>query len=220
MGKKRAGVTSYAHLQKGGQIVISAIVLAAGLSTRMKRLKQLLPYGEHTVVEQVVSVLLASPVDEVLVVTGHERVAVEEVLAKWPVRTIFNPNYAEGDMLSSAQAGLEAVAADSQAALLAVGDMPAIRADVVKQLIQAYRAAGDDHVYIPSYQMRAGHPVLVPRPYWGAILALPVGDNLRSVLRAETTRVQWVLVDTPSVLQDLDTPVDYQRALELRQGQG
>jgi molybdenum cofactor cytidylyltransferase len=197
--------------------MISAIVVAAGLSTRMGQLKQLLPYGEHTVIEQVVSVLLASPVDEVLVVTGHERGAVETALAKWPIKTVFNADYAEGEMLSSVQVGLRAVATEGEAALLAVGDMPAIEGDVVAHLIQAYRAAGNNFVYIPSYQMRAGHPVLVPRPYWGAILSLPKGDTLRSVLRAESTRVQWVVVDTPSVLRDMDTPADYQRELGLRQ---
>jgi molybdenum cofactor cytidylyltransferase len=200
--------------------VISAIVLAAGLSTRMGRLKQLLPYEEHTVVEQVVSALLASPIDEVLVVTGHEREAVEATLARWQVRTVFNPDYAQGEMLSSVQAGLRATSVASQAALLAVGDMPAIQPGVITRLIHAYRATGDDFVYIPSYQMRAGHPVLVPRPHWGAILSSPRGENLRSVLRAKNRRVQWVVVDTPSVLRDIDTPADYRRELELRQKQG
>ncbi len=132
------------------------------------------------------------------------------------MRTVFNPHYAQKEMLSSAQAGLRAVKAESQAALLAVGDMPAIERDVVVQLIQAFRAAGEDVVYIPSYQMRAGHPVLVPRPYWQAILSLTVSDSLRSVLRARGTRVQWVAVDTPSVLRDMDTPTDYKRELGLR----
>jgi molybdenum cofactor cytidylyltransferase len=200
--------------------VISAIVLAAGLSTRMGQLKQLLPYEEHTVIEQVVSALLASPVDEVLVVTGHKREAVEAALVRWPVKAVFNPDYAQGEMLSSVQAGLRATSAACQAALLAVGDMPAIQPSVIARLICAYRAAGDDFVYIPSYQMRAGHPVLVPRPHWGAILSLPRGENLRSVLRAKDTHVQWVVVDTPSVLRDIDTPSDYQRELELRQKQG
>ncbi len=196
--------------------MISAVVLAAGLSTRMGRLKQLLPYGEHTVIEQVVSVLLASPVDEVLVVTGHERAAVESALARWSVRTVFNPHYAEGEMLSSVQVGLRSTSAESQAALLAVGDMPAIEEDVVARLVRAYRTKGDEAVYIPSYRMRAGHPVLVPRPYWPAILALPAEANLRSVLRAEETPVQWVVVNTPSVLRDMDTPGDYERELRLR----
>jgi molybdenum cofactor cytidylyltransferase len=181
----------------------------------MGRLKLLLPYGEHTVIEQVVSVLLSSPVDEVLVVTGHERAAVEAALARWPVRIVFNPDYAVGEMLSSAQVGLRSVAADTRAVLLAVGDMPAIEVEVVAQLVTDYQATGDGGVYIPSYRMQAGHPVLIPRPLWPAILALPAGANLRSVWRVEGTRVQWVGVDTPSVLRDMDTPEDYEQELRL-----
>ncbi len=197
--------------------MISAVVLAAGLSTRMGRPKLLLPYGERTVVEQVVSVLLASAADEVLVVTGHERAAVERALTGWPVLTVFNPDYAAGEMLSSVQAGLKAVAPESQAALLAVGDMPGIQAGVVAQLVAAYiESSSDDYVYIPSYQMRAGHPVLVPHTYWPAILALPRGTSLRSVWQAEGSRIHWVTVDTPSVLRDMDTPADYERELRLR----
>jgi molybdenum cofactor cytidylyltransferase len=197
--------------------MISAIVLAAGLSTRMKRPKQLLPYGQHTVIEQIVSVLLAAFVDEVLVVTGHERGAVEAALAKWPVQTAFNPDYAEQEMLSSVQVGLRALPVTSQMALLAVGDMPAIQTDVVNELVRAYRQGEDDAVYIPSYKMRAGHPILVPRPFWGAILSLPADETLRSVLRAKSTQVRWVVVDTPSVLRDMDTPEDYERELGLRE---
>jgi molybdenum cofactor cytidylyltransferase len=193
--------------------MISAVILAAGLSSRMSRPKQLLPYAEHTVIEQVVSVLLASPVDEVLVITGHQRLAVEARLAQWPVRTVFNPGYAEHEMLSSVQAGLEAVSAESQAALLALGDMPAIEEAVITQLVRAYHAAGDASVYIPSYRGRAGHPVLVPRPYWQAILSLPADDTLRSVLRADSTHVHWEVVHTPSVVRDMDTPADYAREL-------
>jgi molybdenum cofactor cytidylyltransferase len=196
--------------------MISAVILAAGLSNRMGRLKLLLPYGEHTVIEQVASVLLASPVDDVLAVTGHKHAAVQTTLAKWPVHTVFNPHYADGEMLSSVQAGLRAISPDSRAALLVAGDMPGIEGGVVAQLIQAYRTTGDDFVYIPSYQMQAGHPVLVPHPYWPAILALPAGDSLRAVLRAESTRVQWVVVGTSSVLRDMDTPADYERELGLR----
>jgi molybdenum cofactor cytidylyltransferase len=222
--------------------MISAIVLAAGLSARMGRPKLLLPYGERTVVEQVVSVLLASPADEVLVVTGHEREAVELALTGWPVLTVFNPDYAAGEMLASVKVGLEAVAPESQAALLAVGDMPAVEAGVVVQLVAAYTSlpespvlpapaaqtqaseakdlpsgrSSDDCVYIPSYQMRAGHPVLVPRSYWPAILALPRGGSLRSVWQAEGSCIHWVTVDTPSVLRDMDTPEDYERELHLR----
>jgi molybdenum cofactor cytidylyltransferase len=193
--------------------MISAVILAAGLSSRMSQPKQLLPYAEHTVIEQVVSVLLASPVDEVLVITGHQRTRVEARLVRWPVRIVFNPNYAEHDMLSSVQVGLKALSATSRAALLALGDMPAIEEDVITQLVQAYHAAGDECVYIPSYRRQAGHPVLVPRPYWPAILSLPADDTLRSILRADNTQVHWEVVHTASVVRDIDTPADYAREL-------
>jgi molybdenum cofactor cytidylyltransferase len=197
--------------------MISAIILAAGLSVRMGHLKQLLPYGEHTIVEQVVSVLLAAPVDEVLVVTGYRRAAVEAVLRKWPIRTVYNPCYAEGEMLSSVQAGLRALSDESRTALLMPGDMPGIEHEVVARLVDAYSAAGDDGMAFPSYRMRAGHPVLVPRSYWSAILSLPSGDNLRSVLRAESALIHWVAVHNPSVLRDVDTPEDYRRELGMRE---
>jgi molybdenum cofactor cytidylyltransferase len=97
------------------------------------------------------------------------------------------------------------------------GDMPGIEHEVVTRLVEAYSAAGNDGVVIPSYRMRAGHPVLVPRSYWPAILSLPSSDNLRSVLRAESARVHWVAVHTPSVLRDVDTPEDYRRELGIRE---
>lgn len=184
----------------------------------MGRVKQLMPYGRHSVVEQVVATLLESPVDDVVVVTGHERARVESTLEGWPVRTVFNPDYAEGEMLSSVQSGLRVLGTDSQAVTLVLGDMPGLEGDVVRQLVQAFHTTGDESVYIPSYQMRAGHPVLVPRPYWQTILALPPEASLRSVLRGPDTPVVWVEVDTPSVLRDMDTPEDYEQELRRLDG--
>ena len=193
--------------------MISAVVLAAGLSTRMGRLKQLLPYAEHTVIEQVVATLLASPVEDIVVVTGHERAQIDATLEKWSVRVVFNPSYAEGEMLSSVQGGLRTLPSASQAALLVLGDMPGQKADVVRQLVQVYRATGDGSIYVPSYRMRAGHPVLVPRPFWQAVIEAPCQASLRSVLRGPDTPISWVEVDTSSVLRDVDTPKDYEQEL-------
>lgn len=196
--------------------MISAVVLAAGMSTRMGRPKLLLPYGQHTVIEQVVATLLASLVDEVVVITGHEQARLETLLEHWPVRTVHNPGYSEGEMLSSLQIGLRSVAPISQAALLVLGDMPALDGDVVRQLIQTYRASDGTSVVIPSYRMRAGHPVLIPPCCWQEILDLPEGANPRSVLRGPDTSVIWMEVNSPSVLQDIDTPQDYHRGLRHR----
>ena len=62
----------------------------------MGALKQLLPYGQHTVIEQIVSILLQCSLDEVVVVTGHERLIIEAKLAAWSVCPVFNSNSQAG----------------------------------------------------------------------------------------------------------------------------
>ncbi|MCU0501824.1 MAG: hypothetical protein MUC51_08670, partial [Anaerolineae bacterium] len=70
-------------------------------------------------------------------------------------------------------------------------------------------AAGRDSIVIPSYQMRAGHPILLPRWVWPEILACQ--GTLREVLAAHRGQTDYLAVPTSSVLADLDTPEDYER---------
>ncbi len=191
--------------------MVSAIVLAAGRSIRMGRFKPLLPFNSRTVIEQIVSVLLEGPVAEVLVITGHDHEAIEQRLGGWPVRTVFNPRYMTGEMLSSIQTGLRAATAD--AALIALGDQPALERSVVAQIVSAYDHGLGDIIF-PSYQMRRGHPLLVDHQHWADILALDEPQTLRDFFKGADRDLSHVEVDTPSVLQDMDTPADYQRALQ------
>jgi molybdenum cofactor cytidylyltransferase len=192
--------------------VITAIVLAAGLSTRMGRPKPLLPWGQHTVIEHILSVLLDCPVEEILVITGHEREAVEKRLAGWPARAVFNPQYAAGEMLSSIQSGLRAAAREASAALIVLGDQPALEQAVVEQVVSAY-GQGAGSLIFPSYQRRRGHPLLVGRRHWPDIVALGEGQSLRELFRGIDHGIFHVEVTTSGVLRDMDTPADYAREL-------
>lgn len=192
--------------------MISGIVLAAGLSTRMGRPKQLLPFGQHTVIAQVVAVLQESGLDEIVVVTGHERRAIEAALANRPARCVFNPDFAEGEMVSSVQVGLRAASPEARAALIALGDQPHIEPEVVRRLIAAYRQTGAS-IVMPTHGGRRGHPIVIDRSLWPEVLALPWNDNLRMVVRAHSEEILHVPVETAAVLRDLDTPEDYE---ELR----
>jgi molybdenum cofactor cytidylyltransferase len=194
------------------RVSVSAIVVAAGLSTRMGEPKQLLPYRKHTVIEQIVSVLLKCPLDEVVVVTGHERQAIEAKLAAWPVRPVLNPNYQAGEMLSSVQCGLSALGPDVRAALIVLGDQPQLEAVVVRQLVEAYQEVRAGLV-IPSFHMRRGHPILIDRAYWQEILGLDPDKTLRDVISTHADEILYVAVETDSVLRDIDTPEEYQREL-------
>jgi molybdenum cofactor cytidylyltransferase len=179
----------------------------------MGTLKQLLPFGERTVLAHIVSTLENCPVDEILVITGHERAAIEEALSSSSAKTIFNPNYATGEMLSSIQAGLAAASDSAVAALIFLGDQPALDQTVVEQIVVAHRN-GPGSIVIPSYQMRRGHPILIAREHWAAILALDSSESLRDFLRrVNPSTIQHINVPTTSILGDMDTPADYRREL-------
>lgn len=189
--------------------MIAAVVLAAGLSRRMGRPKLPLPWGEKTVIEKVVQSVLDGGVEQVLVVTGGARQEVEAALDRWPVQFVFNPHYADQEMLVSLQIGLRALGGDIVAALVCLGDQPQIQAEVVRKIYEAYQQ-DQSAIVVPSYHMRRGHPWLLPREHWNEVLALPAESNLRAYLQTNAGIIHYVVVDTPSILADLDTPQDYQ----------
>lgn len=194
--------------------------MAAGLSRRMGTNKLLLPFGQHTVLAQVVSVLQDCPLAEIVVVTGHEREKIEASLGRHSakhggLRFVYNPNYATGDMLSSIQAGLAAMPGDLGAALIVLGDQPQLERRIVDQVIAAHAPGA---VIIPSFNRRGGHPILMDRACWAEVLALPLDASLRELLRAHPGWLRYIEVDTESILQDMDTPEDYHRVIGRKQG--
>lgn len=193
---------------------IGAVVLAAGKSVRMGQPKMAMPWGDTTVIGQVVATLASAGLGEVVVVTGGGRDDVERALdclpRDWPVRIIFNPDFVAGEMLSSIQTGVAELGNSCEAALIALGDQPQIEADVVVTILDTYYQSGASLV-IPSFGMRRGHPMLIARSLWAELLALRSPQTLRELIQANQGEIVYVNVDTPSILQDLDTPEDYHR---------
>lgn len=193
--------------------MISAIVLAAGLSSRMGQFKPLLPYGKCAVIEQIVTVLIKSSVEDVIVVTGFKHQAIETQLKNWPVTLVYNPMYATGAMLTSLQVGLKAANTESTGILLTLGDQPAIKREVVEKVIDAFHK-NEESIIIPSYRRRRGHPLLIPRTYWSDVHSLRDGQTLRDFL-GSINDIFHVEVYTSSILRDMDTINDYHRELAL-----
>ena len=174
----------------------------------MGRNKMLLPYGASTVIETVVTRALACPsVGEVVVVTGHEPDRLAAQLTAYPVRCVFNPAYAQAEMIVSLQAGLRALSGTATAALLALGDQPRIQSAMVQQVAAAVQPGG---IVIPSFQMKRGHPIGLDRALWDEVLALPDTATLRDFLRVHETHIRYILAEDDSVLKDMDTPEDYE----------
>lgn len=191
---------------------IGAIVLAAGLSTRMGRPKMLLPWGESTVLGRVVCTLHRAGIAPILVVTGAFREEVETLLQALPCPTVrvHNPRFEDGEMLHSLITGVENLPGDLDAVLVALGDQPQIEGEVVKRILERF-AQQHSKIIVPSYQMRRGHPWLVARDLWEELMTLALPRTLRDFLNAHQDEIDYLVVDTPSVLQDLDTPEDYER---------
>jgi molybdenum cofactor cytidylyltransferase len=196
---------------------VAAIVLAAGRSTRMGQTKQTLPWGEVTVVGEVVRRLQASSVAQIIVVTGAEREAVQQAVADAqvaggpPVAFAHNLAFAQSEMAWSFQAGLRAAQGTCLAALVVLADQPRLNSSVVENLIARWRET-QAAVVAPFYQGRRGHPMLFDRGAWPALMALPIDANPRQALE-HLPSVVPVQADDDSVLHDLDTPEAYARAV-------
>lgn len=192
--------------------MISAILLAAGESRRMGEFKQLLSIGGKSFVEHCVDNLLASRVDELIIVTGHRALDVRRAVGERPVRFAHNVDYLSG-MASSIKCGFSALSEDSQACVVALVDQPTIGEDVINLVIDRYRNT-HEIIVIPTYRGRSGHPIILDRSLNSEILTMDPEQGLRQVVHAHQNQVARVEVYTEAVLEDCDLPEDYQRILK------
>jgi molybdenum cofactor cytidylyltransferase len=191
---------------------LAGVVLAAGESRRMGRPKQLLPFGEGTILERVVDTVLTAGVGEVLVVLGHLADSVRVVLGDRPVRAVINESYRQG-MLSSVKCGVRAISAGYDAVLFALGDQPHIEYTVVSEVMRAYRT-GHAGIVIPRYGAKKGHPIIINlHKYREAIINLPEDAGLNALMQAHTDDVCLIDVATEDIIRDIDVPDDYTREL-------
>ena len=194
-------------------IKIHGILLSAGLSTRMGEPKQLLPFGNSTIIETIIDSMLGSKLDEVIVVIGHESEKVHGKIQNMPVKVVFNPNYKQG-MLTSAQCGVQALPDCADAFALMLVDQPFITSDLINCVVEAYKES-DKGIALPSYNYRRGHPAIFNRRYASDILSLDAeSGGIRSLFKKNADDIQYVIVDTNRVLKDIDYRKDYEEALQ------
>lgn len=191
---------------------IAGIVLAAGESKRMGGPKMILPWANNTVIGQIIKILKKAGLNDILVVTGGWREEVKRVLVNYQVRSVYNPNYKDGGMVSSVQVGIEALEPGYDAALITLGDQPFIKLDVVTSILNFYRTSSSVLI-VPSYEMQRGHPWLVDKSLWGEIHKLGKANTLRDFLNMNQGLINYLQVNSNSILLDLDTPEDYQKNL-------
>ena len=165
---------------------VGAVILAAGQSKRMGRNKMLLPFDRSTVIATIVSEVTSASVSEAVVVTGYEADKIEAALKAYPVRCVFNPDYAQAEMLVSMQMGLRSMSEHPQAVLMVLGDQPRIRREVVQRVI----GAGEPGALMPVFGRRlvfreAGFPVIGFDSDQKKVAALNAGESYIKHIGAE-----------------------------------
>jgi molybdenum cofactor cytidylyltransferase len=193
---------------KGQMSKVGAVILAAGRSRRMGRQKLLLPWKGGTVISHIVDEVLAAGVGCVVVVVGADEGAVREALVGRAVEFVRNPDD-EGEMITSVRCGLRALA-ECGGALIVLGDQPALSSRWIKSLISLFDGR---RIVLPSFDGKRGHPVLLPRRFFDDVLSKFEGDGLKGLLDAKRGEVVEWPVDERGVVDDLDTPEDYARAV-------
>jgi molybdenum cofactor cytidylyltransferase len=188
----------------------TAILLAAGESTRMGRLKALLEWEGQPLLRYQADQLLAAPIERLVVVVGHRRDELTPLLPESPILdVVVNSDYASGKV-SSIVAGVRAVPAGSDALLLGV-DQPRPAA-LIRTVLEAHREGGGS-ITVAGYRGRRGHPVVFGAALREELLTISEEtEGLRSVLRGHPEGTLVVETDDPLALVNLNTPADYAAA--------
>jgi CTP:molybdopterin cytidylyltransferase MocA len=187
-----------------------ALLLAAGSSSRMGRSKLDLDLGGRSVFERALDVLLASPVDRVVVVLPAIR---ERALpATDRVRSVTNPHPEEG-IASSIRVGVAAVHEGTRAVLVALADKPLVKPETVSKLLSRFER-GDVQIVYPTYRGNQGHPVLLARELFPELGKLEGDSGAKSLLHQYGERAAGVETEDPGILLDIDTPEDYANCLK------
>ena len=197
---------------------VSAIVLAAGCSSRMGAFKPLLPLAGVSVVGRVAVALHQAGIEDVIVVTGHRAAELMPELVRYRLRHIVNEGYAAG-MYSSVQAGVRVLAADAAAFFLWPVDVPLVRSHSLRLLLRDFRQHGAAVTY-PTFRGERGHPPLIAASLIPMIQAQERPEGLRGLLAEQEMAARDVALIDEGVVADMDTPDDYAKLKEWSDNPG
>jgi molybdenum cofactor cytidylyltransferase len=184
---------------------VPAIVLAAGLASRMGRNKLTTDIGGKPLLRHVVDAALQSHAAGVTVVTGNNAPDVRSALDGMPVKFVHNPDFSEG-LSTSLRAGIRAIPDDADGAIILLGDMPDVGAGLVDRLIAAFNPGEGRAICVAAHQGRRGNPVLWSRQFFPEILALDGDVGAKQIMASNDDAVCEVEAGNDAPLIDIDTP--------------
>ena len=190
---------------------VAGVILAAGRSARMApRNKLLEEIGGRAVIACVADTALASGARPVVVVTGFEAQRIAEALRGLDVLSVHNADFAAG-LSTSLGAGLKALPADCDGALILLGDMPFVEAGDLEALIAAFAAKDRNSICVPARHGRWGNPILWGAAYFPEMMRLGGDAGAKLLLEVHRERVTEVEAVSDGIFADIDTRLDLAR---------
>ena len=185
---------------------LAAIVLAAGRSTRMGGPNKLLAeINGRPLVRIAAEEALASRARPVIVVTGHQRELIETAVSGLELVIVHNPDFANG-LSTSLKAGIAAVPADADGAIVCLGDMPQVDAKLIDRLLSAFDPEKGALVVVPTIDGKRGNPVVWSRRFFPELATLEGDTGARHLIASYPEAITEVLLTGNKALVDVDTP--------------
>ena len=194
----------------------AGIILAAGMSTRLGRPKQLIRAGDDLLLGRVVQAALDSDLEQVVLVLGHMAETIREKLSPRQLdhpklRVELNPRYKEG-MSSSLQTGLRAVERQFPSIMVILGDMPLVQSDTINYLLNCFRGS-NKLICAPVYQGKRGLPVCFSKGMYQSLKGVTGDIGAREVIRKNNNATLFVQMDRADILFDVNRESDVKTLL-------
>lgn len=192
-----------------------AVLVAAGLSSRMQEFKPILPFGNSTISLHNVSMLKKMGLDPIVVVTGFRADELETHLFSTGVRFVKNERFRETQMLDSVKLGIETIAEECERILIMPMDIPAILPETYKQVL-----ATEAGIVRTKYEGKTGHPIVIRSDIAKKMLNYQGENGLKGAVAASGEAICDIEVSDEGVRKDVDTPEEYQNLIEWNYQRG
>lgn len=196
--------------------MIDVVILAAGMSKRMKDSnKLLLEFNNLPLIEYVLKRILGAQINKVIVVLGHDHKSILTAIGNYDVEFIFNAAYKRGQT-TSIQAAMSLLDAQSDAFMVCLGDMPLLESKDYNALIDTYYKvlkSKTKPIVRPVFKNSIGNPVIFHRSYASDILNLDAGQECKDLIRNEKDNYFPFKVNVLKYFFDIDNSDDYRRLL-------
>ena len=188
---------------------IGAVIVAAGMSDRMRDLKQLIKTGEISTEERIVLNFLRVGIKEIVMVTGYQGKVLEKSLRQYGITFLRNEAYETTEMLDSAKIGLKYLQKCCDQILFCPSDVPFFSEDTVEKLLEV-----KGKLVVPVYKGNMGHPIRVDCDLVEDILKYTGNEGLEGALKLLDANVVHLSINDEGAIVDADKKVDYQHLIE------